>query len=77
MNHYQKMAIFAVRVAGVTMAAVGAMGPITIAVSDVLGRGLPKHPAERWTGSLSWVIWGIVLVLLANRIGRLLGKGLD
>ena len=77
MNQYQKIATFGVRVAGATIALVGAVGPITVAVADFFDAALTVVPSRQWLGSAAWFVAGVVLMFSAKRIGSLLGRGLD
>ena len=62
---------------GSVIALVGFMGPVSVAILQVTGRVAPAYPPERWIGSISWLIGGIILVLAAKPIGRRLGGGLE
>lgn len=77
MNHYQKASTFVLRACGLVLAIIGLMGPIMAISLAALGRGLPEYPAERWRGSLTYAIVGILLMVFAKQIGRLLGRGLE
>jgi hypothetical protein len=77
MNVYQKAAIFILRLTGFVVALVGALGPIGLLAVSVAGGGTSSYPAARWVGSAMWFVGGVVLVLMAKTIGRLLGRGLD
>jgi hypothetical protein len=76
MNVYQKIAVFGVRCAGFAVFFVGVIGPFGVLLSRLTSTPL-SYPSERWTASLLWIVLGIVAMLLAKRIGRLLGNGLD
>lgn len=77
MNHYQKIAIVLVRTAGAAAAAVGMLG--FVYGTTLVMRGAPLSPdqAERYGSSVWYVVFGLVLFLVARPLGRLLGRGLD
>jgi hypothetical protein len=77
MNPWQKAAALVLRMAGSVIAVTGAMGPLYVAVISVLGGHAPLYPADRWVGSVVWLLGGVVLVALSRPLGRLLGRGLD
>jgi len=77
MNHYQKIATVLVRAAGAAAAAVGVLGFVYGTVLVARGTSLSPDQAERYGSSVWYVVFGLMLFLLARPLGRLLGRGLD
>ena len=77
MNSYQKAGAFIARLVGGVAAMAGAMGPVYVAASKAVGQEVPEYAAERWLGSLLWLAFGLLLIVLAKPIGRLTGRGLQ
>jgi hypothetical protein len=75
------MATFILRAIGLATAIAGATEPfIRVAVFSTMSeRGINAKNLEAMAvaGSLSYLIIGIVIVLVANPLGKLLGYGLD
>jgi hypothetical protein len=76
MNQYEKVGAFAVRALGLAMFFLGVLGPIATVISEVEGHGLPDYPADKWRACITYVLMGSVLMVIGNRIGGLLGRGL-
>ncbi len=77
MNTFQKFAVFTLRVAGVAIAVVGVVGPLTVVILSAFGIASPPYGSDRYVGSLIFVIEGVVLMITAEPLGRRLGHGLD
>jgi hypothetical protein len=77
MNHYQKLAIVLVRCAGAGAVALGVLGFVYGAALVARGTSLSPDQAERFGSSVWYVVFGLVLFLLARPLGRLLGRRLE
>ena len=65
------------RIVGCVLSLVGVMGPLYITILQIAGQPAPTYPRERWMGSLTWIVGGVVLFLASKPIGRRLGGGLE
>ncbi len=77
MNHYQKVAIVLIRAAGITAVALGVFGFLYGAGLLARGASLTAEQADRFGGSVWYVVFGLALYLLGRPLGRLVGRGLD
>ena len=81
MNPYQKIAIFILRAVGLATAIAGATEPFlratffsTMSEGGIAAKNLADMAVA---GSLAHLTIGVVLILVANPLGKLLGYGLD
>jgi hypothetical protein len=77
MNEYQKVGVLIVRLAGAIVAVFGLVGPLYAILARAIGHHVPDYSADRWIGSITWAVGGIVLMLVSKPLGRLFGRGLD
>jgi len=77
MNHYQKVATVLIGAAGVSAVALGVFGFLYGVALMVRGAHLTPEQADRFGGSVGYVVFGAVLYLLGRPLGRLVGRGLD
>jgi len=77
MSHYQKMATVLVRCAGVIALILGILGLLYGAALRLRGTPLTPDQAERFGGSVWYILLGLVLLLAGRPLGRLLGRGLE
>jgi hypothetical protein len=77
MNHYQKLATVLVRASGMAMAVLGLFG-LAYGVT-FLARGASFSPdqSQRFNAGFWWLALGLILLLLARPLGRLLGRKLE
>jgi hypothetical protein len=76
MNHYQKVGTVLIRAAGIATAALGVFGFLYGVGLMVRGIQLTAEQADRFGGSVWYVVFGVVLYLLGRPLGRLVGRGL-
>lgn len=76
MNQYQKFSIFLFRLIGAVVSAVGIMGPLDIGIMLDLGYDTKIYSQEQWAASITWTIFGILLIVCSKPLGRLIGDGL-
>ena len=77
MNQYQRIGTFIIRVVGLVVCAVGLMGLIHILFLQVFGGDSSSIPEQRRIASAIWAAFGLLLLVLARRLGEFLGRGLE
>ncbi len=77
MNHYSKLAIVVLRLTGIILFLLGAMGLLYRGLAAISGMELTPELQERLVGGVWYVLAGVALFVLSRRLGKLIGRGLD
>jgi hypothetical protein len=77
MNVFQKSAICLLRVVGVTLTVIGAVGLVVFLLPKTPAQLRAIQPPQRWDQSAPWVLAGLVSILISRPVGRWIGRGLD
>jgi hypothetical protein len=57
MNAYQEAATLVLRLVGSALAAIGVIGPLSIAATKAIGQAVPDYPGSRWGRQRYVVHW--------------------
>jgi hypothetical protein len=77
MNPCQKCCVLIFRLVRTAFALFGVSGPVTIGLWQALEKNALPYPAPLWAVNCLWVAGGIALLVFAQPVGRLFGRGLD
>jgi hypothetical protein len=77
MTEHQKLAALILRIIGAGWTVLIIIGLSMIGIESALGVQVRHYPTHTIIGNITYIVMGVLLVLLSKPLGKLLGRGLE